>query len=136
MTLAMLNMFIQFAMLFLVLVSLRLRLMGKIKAHGYLLIAGLLVWVAAFVSVIFVYPTDPMFTTHPTVTMASPLLTAVFGSHLFLALLSFSAATVLAVMWFQKREFMARSRIPAVVTEVSWLLAFALGLYLFLALNV
>jgi hypothetical protein len=82
MTLAELNIFIQFAFLFCVLVSLRLRLMGKTRAFGISMVAILLVWVVSFFSVVFAFPNDPMFTTHPQVTSASPVLTAVFGTHL------------------------------------------------------
>jgi hypothetical protein len=136
MTLAELNIFIQFAFLFCVLVSLRLRLMGKIKAFGISMIAILLVWVVSFFSVVFAFPNDPMFTTHPTVTMASSTLTAVFGTHLFLALLSFGAAVFTVALWFKKTDFLAKSRIPALVTEISWLITFAVGLWIFIALNI
>jgi hypothetical protein len=136
MILAQLNIFIQFAFLFFVLVSLRLRLMGKIKAHGVMMIGALVVYLVMFVSMLTVFASDPMFTTHPQVTLASPLLTAAFGGHLFLALLSFGAGVWLVALWFQRRDYMVRSRIPAIVTEISWLLAFAVGLGLFIALNI
>lgn len=100
------------------------------------MIAILLVWVVSFFSVVFAFPNDPMFTTHPQTTMASPALTAVFGTHLFLALLSFGAAALTVVLWFKKTDFMTKSRIPALVTEISWLIAFAVGLWIFIALNI
>ncbi len=129
-------MFIQFAFLLWVLLSLRLRVLGNLKAHAYTMLAAVVFFVVSFISVLLVFPNDPMFTTHPEVTLASPLLTAVFGVHLFLALLSVGSGAGLVVLWFLKKDFMTRSKIPAVLTEVGWLSAFAIGLYLFIALNV
>ena len=136
MTLAEMNIFIQFAFLFCVLVSLQLRSMGKIKAFGISMIVIILAFVVSFFSVLFAFPNDPMFTTHASTTLASTTLTSVFGTHLFLALLSIGAAVWTVVLWFKKTDFLAKSRIPALVTGFSWLIAFALGLWLFITLNV
>ncbi len=136
MTLAELNLFVEFAFMFGALASLQLRSMGKIKAFGISMIAVVLTFVVAFFTILLAFPNDPMFTTHAATTLSSTTLTAAFGTHLFLALLSLGAAVWMIALWFKKTDFLARSRIPAVVTGFSWLLAFALGLYLFLSLNV
>ena len=77
-----------------------------------------------------------MFTTHASTTLASTTLTAAFGTHLALALLSLGAAVWTVALWFRKTDFLAKSKIPALVTGFSWLLTFALGLWMFISLNV
>ncbi len=136
MILAQLNLFIQFAFLFCVLISLQLRAMGKIKAFGISMTAIVVAFVVAFFSVLLAFPNDPMFTTHAATTLASTTLTAVFGTHLFLALLSLGAAVWTLVLWYKKTDFLSKSKIPALVTQFSWLIAFAVGLVMFIALNV
>ena len=136
MTLAEINIFVQFAFLFCVLISLQLRTVGKIKAFGISMTAIIVAFVVTFFSVFLAFPNDPMFTTHASTTLASPTLTAAFGTHLALALLSLGAAVWTVVVWFRKTDFLAKSRIPALVTQFSWLIAFAFGLAMFVALNV
>ena len=136
MILAELNIFIQFAFMFCVLISLQLRSMGKIKAFGISMTAIVVAFVVSFFSVLLAFPNDPMFTTHASTTLASTTLTAAFGTHLALALLSLGAAVWTVALWFRKTDFLAKSKIPALVTGFSWLLTFALGLWMFISLNV
>jgi hypothetical protein len=134
--LAELNIFIQFAFMFCALISLQLRSMGKVKAFGISMIAIIVAFVVSFFSILVAFPNDPMFTTHATITLASTTLTAAFGTHLFLALLSIVAAGWTVALWFKKTDFLAKSKIPALITGLSWPLAFVIGLWLFINLNV
>jgi hypothetical protein len=131
-----LNLFIQFAFMFCVLISLQLRSVGKIKAFGFSMIAIIIAFVVSFFSVLLAFPNDPMFTTHASTTLASTTLTAAFGTHLFLALLSIGSAVWMVALWFRKTDFISKSRIPALITGFSWLITFALGLWLFINLNI
>jgi hypothetical protein len=134
--LAELNIFIQFAFMFCVLISLQLRSMEKVKAFGISMIAIIIAFVVSFFAVLFAFPSDPMFTTHAATTLSSTTLTAVFGTHLFLAIFSLVAATWTVALWFKKNNFIAKSKIPALITQFSWLLTFALGLWMFINLNI
>ncbi len=136
MILAELNLFIQFAFMFCVLISLQLRSLGKIKAFGISMIAIIVAFVASFISVLLAFPNDPMFTTHASTTLASTTLTAAFATHLSLALVSIGSAGWMVALWFKKTDFLVKSKIPALITGFSWLLAFALGLWLFINLNI
>ncbi len=66
-----------------------------------MIIAALVAYLV--MSVLMMFPTYSMFTRYTQVTLASPLLTAAFSGHLFLAVLSFRVAVWLIAVVSEKR---------------------------------
>ena len=126
------NLVNQTVVLAVVLVSMALRMKGNYFWHGISMV-GVVVWgliVTAFASPNF-------FNSSYTQTLVSPPLHLVaFGLHAFFGIATFASAIWLVALWRPHSvTFPVTSKRIAQITTILWVLAYVVGILVFLVLN-
>ena len=126
------NLVNQTVVLAVVLVSMAFRMKGKYLVHGITMAV-----VVAWGLVVTVFGSANFFNSSYTQTLTSPSLNlAVFGSHAFFGIAALASAIWLVALWRpHSTTFPAKSKRIAQLTTILWVLAYVVGILVFLVLN-
>ena len=122
----------QTVFLVLLFVSMAFRMKGNYLVHGIILIVGVAIgWVAVVMS----FPSFMDSSYMQTVTSPASTL-VVFGSHIFLGVATLIFGTWLVALWRPRStEFAAKSKRIWQLTAILWVLAYVVGVLLFVTLH-